>query len=162
MKASAYEREISSVLKYAKVMTSTGKLLTLTEDDFQFGYHNSTFSKKNYIILEATFQLQKSYYELIKEKMEHFTMQREAKQPLEYSSCGSVFKRPTHHFTGKLIQDCGLQGFTIGGAEVSTKHAGFIVNIGHAATTDYLEVISHIQETVKEKFEIDLEMRGRN
>ena len=95
--------------------------------------------------------------ETIQAKMEELTHLRESKQPLEYPSCGSVFKRPEGHFTGKLIQDAGLQGFQIGGAQVSKKHAGFIVNIDHATATDYLAVIQHVQEVVFEQFQVRLE-----
>lgn len=93
--------------------------------------------------------------------MDELNFLRASKQPLEYPSCGSVFKRPAGHFTGKLIHDAGLQGFTIGGAQVSKKHAGFIVNIGQATATDYLAVIHHIQAVIKEKFDVDLETEVR-
>ena len=89
--------------------------------------------------------------------MDELTFQRESKQPLEFPSCGSVFKRPPGHFAGKLIQDSGLQGKQIGGAQVSTKHAGFIVNVGSATATDYLELIKFVQATVKSKFDVELE-----
>ncbi len=94
---------------------------------------------------------------LIKEVMDDLTNKRETKQPLEYPSCGSVFKRPEGYFAGKLIQDSGLQGTRIGGAEVSQKHAGFIVNIENATATDYISLIHHVQETVQDKFGILLE-----
>ncbi|HLR91897.1 MAG TPA: UDP-N-acetylmuramate dehydrogenase, partial [Atopostipes sp.] len=97
----------------------------------------------------------------IKERMDELTFLRTSKQPLEYPSCGSVFKRPTGHFTGKLIQDAGLQGLTWGGAQVSKKHAGFIVNIDGATATDYIELIEHIQEVILEKFDVELEREVR-
>ena len=93
----------------------------------------------------------------IKEKMDELTYLRESKQPLEYPSCGSVFKRPPNHFAGKLIQDSGLQGVQIGGVQVSTKHAGFMVNVDHGTASDYIALIQHVQETVKEKFDVQLE-----
>ncbi|MBZ5749496.1 UDP-N-acetylmuramate dehydrogenase [Metabacillus rhizolycopersici] len=157
MNAGAYGGEISYVLKSAQVLTNSGELITLGEHDFQFGYRSSVFAKESYIILEATFQLEKSDHAKIKEEMDHFTMLRESKQPLEYPSCGSVFKRPPNQFAGKLIQDSDLQGTRIGGAEVSTKHAGFIVNVDQATSSDYIQLIRHIQETVKRKFDIELE-----
>ena len=86
---------------------------------------------------------------------------RAAKQPLEYPSCGSVFKRPEGHYTGKLVHDAGLQGYRVGGAEVSTKHAGFIVNVGNATAADYVAVIRHVQQVVKEKFDVELETEVR-
>ena len=157
MNAGAYGGEISEVLIDAKVFTESGQFLILRQNDFQFGYRSSVFAKEKLTIVEATFQLEKLDPIKIKEKMDHLTFLRESKQPLEYPSCGSVFKRPPHHFTGQLIQECGLQGTRIGGAEVSTKHAGFIVNVDHATSTDYLQLILHIQETVKKKFNVDLQ-----
>ncbi|MBS4203389.1 UDP-N-acetylmuramate dehydrogenase [Lederbergia citrea] len=157
MNAGAYGGEISNVLTSAKVITQSGEFLTLSEKEFQFGYRSSVFAKEKFIIVEALFLLEKGDPTLIKGKMDENTFLRESKQPLEYPSCGSVFKRPPNNFAGKLIQDSGLQGVRIGGAEVSTKHAGFIVNLGNATSTDYLQLIRHIQETVKEKFGVDLE-----
>ncbi len=93
--------------------------------------------------------------------MRELTELREAKQPLEYPSCGSVFKRPEGHFTGKLVQDAGLQGYTLGGAQISMKHAGFIVNINQATATDYIQLIAHIQAVIKEKFAVTLEPEVR-
>ena len=157
MNAGAYGGEISLVLKSAKVMTLSGVIMNINDSDFQFGYRTSIFEKEKQIILEATFLLEKSNPLLIQEKMETYTFLRKKKQPLEYPSCGSVFKRPPNQFAGKLISDSGLQGMKIGGAEVSTKHAGFIVNVNHATSTDYLLLIHYIQETVKNKFAIQLE-----
>lgn len=157
MNAGAYGGEISFVLKRAKVMTRSGKILILNESEFQFGYRKSVFEKEKYLVLEAIFTLEKADRVEIQERMERFTSLREKNQPLEYPSCGSVFKRPLGHFAGKLISDSGLQGKRIGGAEVSTKHAGFIVNVNHASSTDYLELIQYIQETVKRKFNVDME-----
>ncbi|MFO1443873.1 UDP-N-acetylmuramate dehydrogenase [Bacillus sp. Bva_UNVM-123] len=157
MNAGAYGGEISFVLKRAKVMTRSGKILILSKSEFQFGYRKSVFEKEKYIVLEAILTLEKADHVEIQERMERFTSLRNKKQPLEYPSCGSVFKRPLGHFAGKLISDSGLQGIRIGGAEVSTKHAGFIVNVNHASSTDYLELIQYIQETVKRKFNVEME-----
>ena len=157
MNAGAYDGEISFVLKRAKVLTRSGEYLILNDTDFQFGYRTSIFEKEMYVILEATFLLEKSDSIVIQKKMDNFTCLRKQKQPLEYPSCGSVFKRPPNQFAGKLIADSGLQGKRIGGAEVSRKHAGFIINVDHATSTDYLLLIRHIQETVKEKFGIQIE-----
>lgn len=157
MNAGAYGGEVSYVLKSATVLTTDGKLMTLTKGEFQFGYRKSVFAKENYIVLEAEFELQIGNVNEIKEKMDEFTLARETKQPLEYPSCGSVFKRPPNNFAGKLISDSGLKGKRIGGVEVSTKHAGFMVNVDNATTTDYLNLIQFVQDTVKEKFGIELE-----
>nr|WP_233711061.1 UDP-N-acetylmuramate dehydrogenase [Lederbergia citrisecunda] len=157
MNAGAYGGEISEVLTSATVLTQSGELRTFKVGEFQFGYRSSIFANENLIILEAVFSLKTADPTIIKAKMDENTFLRESKQPLEYPSCGSVFKRPPGHFAGKLIQDSGLQGTRIGGAEVSTKHAGFIVNVDNATSTDYIQLIQHVQKTVKEKFGVDLE-----
>ncbi|GIN70206.1 UDP-N-acetylenolpyruvoylglucosamine reductase 2 [Bacillus sp. J14TS2] len=157
MNAGAYGGEISEVLIQSTVVTPSGEILTLGQDQFDFAYRNSVFAKNKYIIVDATFKLKMGNPTAIKAKMDENTFLRESKQPLEYPSCGSVFKRPPNHYAGKLIQDSGLQGTRIGGAEVSTKHAGFIVNVDHATSTDYIKLIQHVQKTVKDKFGVDLE-----
>lgn len=157
MNAGAYGGEISEVLVSSTVIDRTGEILTLTKGEFQFGYRSSIFAKEQFIIVDALFQLEEGDPIAIKAKMDENTYLRESKQPLEYPSCGSVFKRPPNYFAGKLIQDSGLQGTRIGGAEVSTKHAGFIVNVDNATSSDYLQLIRHVQKTVKEKFGVDLE-----
>ncbi|CAM4053754.1 UDP-N-acetylenolpyruvoylglucosamine reductase [Bacillus manliponensis] len=161
MNAGAYGGEISYVLTKALVMTREGEFKTLLQDDFAFGYRKSAFANKDYIILEATFELEDGKYEVIKAKMDELTYLRESKQPLEYPSCGSVFKRPPNHFAGKLIQDSGLQGKRIGGVEVSTKHAGFMVNVDNGTAQDYIDLIQFVQKTVKEKFDVELEREVR-
>ncbi|RHB50132.1 UDP-N-acetylmuramate dehydrogenase [Exiguobacterium sp. AM39-5BH] len=157
MNAGAYGGETKDVIASAVVLSPEGKLMTLTKDELDLDYRTSRVSKDGLIVLEATFELEPLGYEAIKEVMDDLTYKRESKQPLEYPSCGSVFKRPPGYFAGKLIQDCGLQGKRIGGAEVSLKHAGFIVNIDAATATEYISLIRHVQATVKEKFEIELE-----
>lgn len=157
MNAGAYGGEVSFVLKTAKALTRSGEFLDLNEGEFDFGYRSSIFEKEHYMVLEAVFELVSDDLAAIQEKMDRFTALREDKQPLEYPSCGSVFKRPPNMFAGKLIQDSGLQGLRIGGAEVSTKHAGFIVNVDHATSTDYLNLIDHIKQTVKKQFQVELE-----
>lgn len=157
MNAGAYGGEVKDVLESAVVLNEEGKLVTLTKDEFDFGYRSSAFAKKLMCVLEATFRCQKGNPEQIKEKMDELTYLRESKQPLEYPSCGSVFKRPHGHFAGKLIQDSGLQGVQIGGVQVSTKHAGFMVNIDHGTASDYIALIQHVQATVMEKFGVQLE-----
>jgi UDP-N-acetylmuramate dehydrogenase len=157
MNAGAYGGEISDVLVKAVVMNEEGELLSLTNEDMKFGYRKSILNDHKYIVLEAVFDLKQSNYTTIKEKMDELTYARESKQPLEYPSCGSVFKRPPGLFAGKLIQDSGLQGTRIGGAEVSMKHAGFIVNVDDATAKDYIDLIQFIQNTVKQKFDVKLE-----
>ncbi|WP_369901926.1 UDP-N-acetylmuramate dehydrogenase [Bacillus manliponensis] len=161
MNAGAYGGEISYVLTKALVMTREGEFKMLLQDDFAFGYRKSAFANNDYIILEATFELEDGKYEVIKAKMDELTYLRESKQPLEYPSCGSVFKRPPNHFAGKLIQDSGLQGKRIGGVEVSTKHAGFMVNVDNGTAQDYIDLIQFVQKTVKEKFDVELEREVR-
>lgn len=161
MNAGAYGGEICDVLKEALVITPEGELLTLRKEELQLSYRKSVIGTKGYTVLEASFELIPEDVAIIKGKMDDLTSQRESKQPLEYPSCGSVFKRPPGHFAGKLIQDSALQGTRIGGAEVSRKHAGFIVNIDQATAKDYVSLIRHVQATVKEKFGVDLETEVR-
>lgn len=157
MNAGAYGGEVKDCLHSATVLTRQGELLNISHDELELGYRTSCFSKKEYIILEGRFALTEGDPVLIKEVMDDLTHKRETKQPLEYPSCGSVFKRPEGYFAGKLIQDSNLQGTRIGGAEVSKKHAGFIVNVENASASDYIALIRHVQETVQEKFGILLE-----
>jgi len=157
MNAGAYGGEVADVLLNALVVDSNGNLLTLQQEDMAWGYRKSVFAGGLYTILEARFGLQPGEYSSIKEKMDELTHLRESKQPLEYPSCGSVFKRPPNRFAGQLIQESGLQGVRIGGAEVSMKHAGFIVNVDNATASDYIGLVHHVRDTVKEKFGIDLE-----
>ena len=161
MNAGAYGGEVAYVLTEAIVMTGDGELRTLTKDDFEFGYRKSTFANNHYIILEAKFELAEGVREEIKEKMDDLTFKRESKQPLEYPSCGSVFKRPPNNFAGKLIQESGLQGKRIGGVEVSVKHAGFMVNVDNGTAQDYIDLIHFVQKTVEEKFGVKLEREVR-
>jgi len=149
------------VLKEALVVTPEGELLTLTKDELELSYRKSIIGAKGYTVLKVTFELTPADAAEIKAKMDDLTAQRESKQPLEYPSCGSVFKRPPGYFAGKLIQDSELQGVRIGGAEVSKKHAGFIVNIDQATAKDYVSLIRHVQATVKEKFGVELETEVR-
>lgn len=161
MNAGAYGGEVSDVLESAVVVTDKGELQAVTADDLGLGYRTSNIPDRNLLVLEATFALQAGEYDVIKEKMDDLTFKRESKQPLEFPSCGSVFKRPPGYFAGKLIQDSDLQGVQIGGVMVSTKHAGFMVNVGGGTATDYVNLIRHVQETVKEKFGVDLETEVR-
>ncbi len=158
MNAGAYGGEIKDVIIDCTVLTQEGERLVLTKDELELAYRKSVIAKKGYYVLNAKFQLAKGDQQEIDAKIADLTYQRELKQPLEYPSAGSVFKRPPGYFAGKLIQDSGLQGKGVGGAEVSTKHAGFIINKNNATATDYIETIKMVQRTVKEKFDVELEM----
>ncbi|SDK29790.1 UDP-N-acetylmuramate dehydrogenase [Sediminibacillus albus] len=157
MNAGAYGGEIKDVLEHAVVVDPDGNLLTKAAEDLDLEYRTSNIPDKGYIVLEASFKLEPGNYKDIKAIMDDLTYKRESKQPLEYPSCGSVFKRPPGYFAGKLIQDSELQGKGVGGAEVSTKHAGFIVNKNNATATEYISVIELVQKTVEEKFGVFLE-----
>lgn len=161
MNAGAYEGEIKDVFHSVDVILADGTFKTYTKEDMQFSYRHSIMQETQGIILKARFALKKGDYNAIKARMDELTAVRQAKQPLEYPSCGSVFKRPEGYFTGKLIQDAGLQGLKWGGAQISEKHAGFIVNIDQATATDYVELIAHIQSVIKEKFGVELETEVR-
>lgn len=161
MNAGAYGGEIKDCLESTLVIDRNGELLTLRAEELDLEYRTSNIPAKGYIVLEATFALKAGNYEEIKAVMDDLTFKRESKQPLEYPSCGSVFKRPPGYFAGKLIQDSGLQGTQIGGAQVSLKHAGFIVNKDNATADEYIRLIRHVQATVKEKFGVSLEREVR-
>lgn len=161
MNAGAYEGEIKDCFASVDILLEDGTFKTLTRDAMNFDYRHSVLQELKGIILSARFDLQEGDYSAIKARMDELTALRELKQPLEYPSCGSVFQRPKGHYTGKLIQDAGLQGLKWGGAQISEKHAGFIVNIDHATATDYVELIAHIQKVIKEKFDVTLETEVR-
>lgn len=161
MNAGAYDGEIKDVVKSVEVITRDGQLKTYQNNELHFAYRHSRLQEENDIVLQATFSLRAGDRYAIRNRMEELNFLRASKQPLEYPSCGSVFKRPVGHFTGKLICDAGLQGYQSGGAQVSKKHAGFIVNVDHATASDYLDVIHHIQAEIKTKFDVDLETEVR-
>ena len=158
MNAGAYGGEIKDIIIDCTVITKEGERIVLSKEELELGYRKSIIAKKEYFVLSSNFQLQKGDQKEIDEKVADLTFKRESKQPLEYPSAGSVFKRPPGYFAGKLIQDSGLQGKGVGGAEVSTKHAGFIINKGNATATDYIETIEMVKRTVKENFDVDLEL----
>ena len=157
MNAGAYGGQMDEVVERALVVTKNGELLNMVRDDMQLGYRNSIFRTDQYIILEVEFKLKPGNKDVISSTMQDLTFKRESKQPLEFPSCGSVFKRPEGHYVGKLIQECNLQGTRIGGAEISKKHAGFIINADDATAEDYLELIKLIKKTVHDQFNIELE-----
>ena len=161
MNAGAYGGETKEVVESATVLLPDGTIKRLTNEELDFGYRHSSVQDNHGVVLDATFSLQPGDHDEIAAKMDELNARRAAKQPLDLPSCGSVFKRPTGYFAGKLIHDAGLQGYTAGGAQVSTKHAGFIVNIDHGTASDYVAVIHHAQQTVKEKFGVSLQTEVR-
>lgn len=161
MNAGAYGGETKFVVTDATVMLPDGTIKHFDNDGLDFGYRHSSVQENHGIVLDATFTLKPGDHDQIAAKMDDLNAQRAAKQPLDLPSCGSVFKRPKGYYAGKLIHDAGLQGYTHGGAQVSTKHAGFIVNIDHGTAADYVAVIHHVQKTVKEKFGVSLETEVR-
>ena len=156
MNAGAYDGEISHVIDSAEVIDNDGNIRTLSKEELDLGYRSSIIMKKNYIVLSAKFNLKNGEVRKIKEIVEDLTYKRESKQPLEYPSAGSTFKRPTGYYAGKLIQDAGLKGYTMGGAAVSEKHSGFVINKNNATAKDILDLIAHIQNEVKKQFGVDL------
>ncbi|OFN09908.1 UDP-N-acetylenolpyruvoylglucosamine reductase [Lactobacillus sp. HMSC072E07] len=161
MNAGAYNGEVCSVISQAHVLTRAGELKTYNHRELNFRYRHSVVQDTGDIVLSVTFSMKFGDKSAIRAKMDELNARRAAKQPLEYPSCGSVFKRPPDHFVGPMIQKAGLQGHIIGGAQVSNKHAGFIINLGNATATDYLDMIHLIQKTVKAKFGVDLEPEVR-
>ncbi|WP_338035096.1 UDP-N-acetylmuramate dehydrogenase [Lacticaseibacillus porcinae] len=161
MNAGAYGGEVKDCLQSTTVLTQAGELKTYSNADMGFSYRHSLVQTTGDIVVSATFGLKPGDPIAIREQMDNLNAQRAAKQPLEYPSCGSVFKRPVGHFVGPMIQKAGLQGHIIGGAQISTKHAGFIVNLGGATATDYLDMIHLVQKTVAEKFDVQLEPEVR-
>lgn len=161
MNAGAYGGETKDAVDKVTVVTPEGEIKTYTNSEMQFSYRHSLVQENNDIVLEATFKLTPGKKSKILAEMEYLNALRRYKQPLEYPSCGSVFKRPEGHFVGPMIIEAGLQGKQIGGAQDSMKHAGFIVNRGGATATDYLDLIHLIQKTIKEKYDIDLHTEVR-
>jgi len=152
MNAGAYDGEMKNVVKEVKTVTATGKVLTYGPDEFNFGYRHSVFQANGQAIAEITLELQPGNKEDIQAKMDDYTARRESKQPLEMPSAGSTFKRPEGYYAGTLIDSTGLKGLQVGGAQISTKHAGFVVNSGHATAQDVLDLIKEVQDRVyKEK-----------
>lgn len=157
MNAGAYNGEMKEVLVKCEVLDEQGNLLTLTNEALELGYRGSIIQKKNYIVVSATLELREGDKEKISSYMKELMGRRKEKQPLDKPSAGSTFKRPEGHFAGKLIMDSGLRGYKLGGAMVSDKHCGFVVNNGGATCKDIEDLIKHVQEVVKAKYQVDLE-----
>ena len=157
MNAGAYDGELGQIVTKVWVMNEEGEILVLNNQDMEFGYRTSVIKKRPFIVVQAELELQPGNKEEIAAKMAELNRRRRDKQPLQYPSAGSTFKRPQGYFAGKLIMDAGLRGYSIGGACVSEKHCGFIINKNHASAADVAEVICEVQERVKEKFGVTLE-----
>jgi len=157
MNAGAYDGEMSFVTKSVDILNKNGEIMTLTNSDMNFSYRNSSIKNSGHIVLGARFALKKSSPEEIEEKMKDFASRRREKQPLEYPSAGSTFKRPEGLFAGKLIQDAGLKGYSVGGAQVSEKHAGFVINKDNATSNDIYTLIENVKAKVLENSGVELE-----
>ena len=157
MNAGAYGGEMKQVVDSVRVLSSEGEILTLDNDTMEFGYRTSIIRNRNFTVLSVTFRLREGNREEIRARIEDFQKRRMEKQPLNYPSAGSTFKRPEGYFAGKLIMDAGLRGFQIGDARVSDKHCGFVVNVGKATARDVTDVIEEVQEKVRERFGVSLE-----
>ncbi|HJC48670.1 MAG TPA: UDP-N-acetylmuramate dehydrogenase [Candidatus Lachnoclostridium pullistercoris] len=161
MNAGAYGFEMKDVVRSARLMTESGEILELSAEELQLGYRTSCIPARHLIVLGARLELAPGNREEIRARMEELTARRKEKQPLEYPSAGSTFKRPEGYFAGKLIEDAGLRGYRVGGAQVSEKHCGFVINRGGATAGDIMKLCRDVQRTVKEKFGVTLEMEVR-
>ena len=161
MNAGAYGGEIAHVLVSCKVLTKEGEIETLSAKELAFGYRHSKIQETGAVVISAKFALSPGNHEAIKQEMDRLTHLRQLKQPLEYPSCGSVFKRPVGHFAGQLISEAGLKGHRIGGVEVSEKHAGFMVNVDNGTAKDYEDLIAHVIEAVEAHSGVRLEPEVR-
>lgn len=157
MNAGAYGGEIKDVLHSARGIDMDGNIHELVNGELELGYRTSAVQKMNLVVLSGKLHLSPGNKKSIKSIMDDLDFRRKSKQPLELPSAGSTFKRPADHFAGKLIEDCQLKGFSIGGAQVSPKHCGFIVNTGGASAKDILQLIAHVQDTVRKTFQVELE-----
>lgn len=161
MNAGAYGSEMKNVVTSVRLMDREGGIHVLDGEQMEFSYRTSCVARSGYVVLEAVMDLEPGDPTEIRARMDDLAARRREKQPLEFPSAGSTFKRPAGYFAGKLIQDSGLQGAGRGGAQVSEKHCGFVINRGGATAADVLELCGHVQATVKEKFGVDLEMEVR-
>ena len=157
MNAGAYGGELKDVLKEVTVMTREGEILTIPADKLEMGYRTSIIKTAGYLVLEAVISLKKGDEEKIRAVMKELSERRTEKQPLDYPSAGSTFKRPEGYFAGKLIMDSGLRGYRAGGAQVSEKHCGFVINAGGATAEDVRSLMDHVIRVVREKYGVTLE-----
>lgn len=157
MNAGAYGGEIKDIIISARVCDNKGNILSLTKEELDLSYRHSVIEEKAYTVLSCKFLLTKGKQEEIKEQMDELSRRRREKQPLEYPSAGSTFKRPEGYFAGKLIEDAGLKGYTVGGAQVSAKHSGFVINTGNATADDVKQLIKNVSEEVYKQFGVCIE-----
>lgn len=157
MNAGAYGGELSQVVTEVQVLDKNSEFLTLDNDTMEFGYRRSTIRRKPFIVTEVVFELSPGNPADIRAKMDELAVKRREKQPLEFPSAGSTFKRPEGYYAGELIMNAGLRGFQVGGARVSDKHCGFVINAGYASAADIMDVIWEVQRRVKERFGVELE-----
>lgn len=161
MNAGAYGGEMKHVIRSVEVLTQDGQVRTMDNKDMEFGYRHSIVPEQGLIVLSAVFRLDRDAEADIRARMEELSRKRREKQPLEYASAGSTFKRPEGYYAGKLIMEAGLAGFSSGGACVSEKHCGFVINTGDATARDVVTVMEHVKQTVREKFSVELEPEVR-
>ena len=161
MNAGAYGGEMKDVLKWVKVLNHEGEIQTLQAEELELGYRTSVIAKKSMVVLQMCIELQIGSAGEIGEIMQIFMQKRKMKQPLEYPSAGSTFKRPTGYYAGKLIEDAGLRGYRVGGAMVSEKHCGFVINYDNATATEVLQLIEDVKARVKEQSGVELEPEVR-
>ena len=157
MNAGAYDGEMKQVVESVRLITPKGEIVTKSCEEMDFSYRHSILKEESYIVLSVTIKLARGDKEQIKARMDELAAKRREKQPLEYPSAGSTFKRPKGYFAAKLIQDAGLRGFQVGGAQVSEKHCGFVINKENATAQDVCELMKKVQEQVQEKFGVTLE-----
>lgn len=158
MNAGAYGKEMKDIVNETTYLSYDGEIITISNNEHNFEYRNSRFSKEKSIILKTTFILDKGNADEIKNKIDEYSKQRKEKQPIEFPNAGSTFKRGNDFITAKLIDECGLKGYRIGGAEVSKKHAGFIINVDNATSNDVIDLINYVKEKVYEKFKKEIQL----
>lgn len=157
MNAGAYGGELANNFVRGRFLNKDGEIIELTRDEMDFGYRKSIMQKEPLVLISATFKAEKGDKAEIRAQMDTLMAKRKASQPLEYPSCGSAFKRPEGHYAGALIEQCGLKGVSVGGAQVSVKHAGFVINAGNATATDVISLLTLVSDTVFEKTGVRLE-----
>ncbi len=161
MNAGAYGGEMKDIVRSVTVVSTAGEFKQYSLEDLEFGYRHSIISERGDIVVEVELQLQQGDTEELKRITEELKHKRVSKQPLEFPSAGSTFKRPEGHFAGKLIEDAGLRGYTVGGAQVSEKHCGFVINRGEATASDIVSLIEDVQAKVKQLYDVELELEVR-
>ncbi len=157
MNAGAFGSEMKDVVKSARCIDKEGNIVEISAEEMELSYRHSVFSENGMVIISVTLGLTKGEKDEISARMREVTQKRRAKQPLEYPSCGSTFKRPQNGFAAALIEECGLKGYSIGGAQVSEKHSGFVINKGGATFEDVIRLVEHIKQTVREQKGVELE-----